>query len=206
MSEDKKKNGLSREISFKKNVSKWPTKKDINFIDDRQAKNDKKAIIWFLVFLVLLVPFTYFGVYGMIAKVNAAEAQYNKQQQEISAYTEKTQDYDEVKQKYDSIIGSFLTDDEKVCTNRIQIFTMIEDDILPSASVQSIAINSAQVTVITDTTDLATVSSLLTKLQADTRNTYVNVTTTSDSTSSSTDAVVATFEITYATTTGGTSK
>lgn len=210
MSEDKKKNtGLSKEISFRKKTSKWPSKKGINFISDQQERANKKALIWFLVFLILLVPFTYFGVYGMIAKVNAAEAQYNQVQQQINTYKETTSDYDEVKKQYDTVVGSFLTDDEKACTDRLKIFQMVEEDIMPSASIQSIAVNGAQVTVVTGTTDLATVSSMIVKLQADTRNSYVTVTTTTDSTSQNTNAVIATFEITYATavsstTTGGT--
>jgi sialic acid synthase SpsE len=80
----------------------------------------------------------------------------------------------------------------------MKIFKMIEEDIIPSASIQSIAITGSQVTVQTGTTNLAAVSSMIVTLQSDKRNQYVTVTTTSDATSSSTDAVIATFEITYA--------
>jgi Tfp pilus assembly protein PilN len=197
MSEEKKKTGLNKEISFKK-TSKWPEKKSINFISDEQSKNNKKAIVLFCIFLLLLVPFTYFGVIKQIAKVNTAQAQYNQVQEQIAALNAQTADYNDVKTKYDAAVGSFLTDDEKVCTDRMKIFKMIEEDIIPSASIQSIAITGSQVTVQTGTTNLAAVSSMIVTLQSDKRNQYVTVTTTSDATSSSTDAVIATFEITYA--------
>lgn len=199
MSEDKKKKtGLNKEISFKKTTSKWPEKKSINFISDEQSKNNKKAIVLFCVFLLLLVPFTYFGVIKQIAKVNTAQAQYSQVQEQIAALNAQTADYNDVKTKYDTTVGSLLTEDEKVCTDRMKIFKMIEEDIIPSASIQSIAITGSQVTVQTGTTNLAAVSSMIVTLQSDKRNQYVTVTTTSDATSSSTDAVIATFEITYA--------
>lgn len=208
MSTDKKKSGLSREITFgKKKVSKWPTKKGINFISNQQEKTNRKAIIFFLIFLVLLVPFTYYGVYGMIDKVNKAEAQYQQIEEQINTYNEQTADYATVKEKYDAVVGSFLTDDEKACADRMAIYTMVDEDIAPSASIQSVAINGAQITVVTGTTDLLTPSKILAALQSDKRNSYVTVTTTNDSTSASESKVVATFEITYATavstTTGG---
>ena len=208
--ENKKKSGLSKEISFGKKTAKYPTKKTINFISDAQDKTNRRAIVWFVIFMILLVPFSYFGVYGMINKVNAAEAQYNLVQEQIDTLNAQTTDYSDVQAKYDTVVGSFLTDDEKVCINRMDIFKMIEEDIQPSATVQSITITGSQVTVVTGTTNLTTVSSLIVTLQADKRNSYVTVTTTADSTSTSTDAVVATYQITYATsvssTTGGTSK
>ena len=197
--EDKKKNGLSKEISFGKKTAKYPTKKTINFISDTQDKMNRRAIIWFVIFMILLVPFSYFGVYGMINKVNTAEARYNQIQAQIDTLNLQTADYSSIQTKYDTIVGSFLTDDERVCINRMDIFKMIEEDIQPSATIRSITINGAQVTVVTGTTNLATVSSLIVTLQADKRNSYVTVTTTSDSASTSTDAVVATYQITYAT-------
>lgn len=207
--ENKKKSGLSKELSFGKKTAKYPTKKTINFISDQQDKNNRRAIIWFVIFLILLVPFTYFGVYGMIDKVNVAAAQYGQTMDEITELKQQTADYADVQAKYDTIVGSFLTDDEKVCINRMDIFQMAEEDIQPTASIQSIAINGAQVTVVTGTTNLSSVSSMIVKLQSDKRNSYVTVTTTSDSKASSADAVIATFQITYATsvsstTTGGT--
>ena len=208
--ENKKKSGLSKELSFGKKTAKYPTKKTINFVSDQQDKNNRRAIIWFVIFLILLVPFTYFGVYGMINKVNAAEAKYNQVQLQIDNLNAQTADYAEVQAKYDTVVGSFLTDDEKICINRMDIFKMIEEDIQPSASVQAITITGSQVTVVTGTTNLSTVSSLIVTLQADKRNTYVTVTTTTDSTASNSDAVIATYQITYATSTttstGGTSK
>lgn len=204
MSEDKKKSKLSTEISFQKNVSKWPEKKTINFISNQQEKSNKKAIILFCVFILLLVPFTYFGVIKLIDKVNTAESQYRTVEAQIEELNQQVADYDEVKAEYNETVGSFLTDDEKVCTDRMQVLTMIEEDINPSASVQSIAMNGSQISVQTGTTDLGTVSTIITKLQADSRNQYVTVTTTSDSSSSSEGAVIATFEIVYRV--GGTAK
>lgn len=203
MKDKNKKSMLSKEISFGK-VSKWPSKTTINFVSDEQAKQDRKALVIFLIFLILLIPFTYFGVYGMIKKVNDAEGTYRTIQSQITDLESQTSDYATVKAEYDSVTGSYMTDDERADRNRMEIFTMIEEDITPSISVQAIAIDGTKVTIQSGSTDLTTVSSVITKLQSDSRNKYVTVTTTSAS-SSNKDSVLATFEITFATSsTGGT--
>ena len=38
--ENKKKSGLSKELSFGKKTAKYPTKKTINFVSDQQDKNN----------------------------------------------------------------------------------------------------------------------------------------------------------------------
>lgn len=190
-----KKSVLNKEISFQ-HKTKYPTKKTINFVQDTQKATNKKAIICFIVFLLCLVPFTYYGVIGMIQKVSKAQSEYNQMQQQINTYKEQTADYSEVKAQYDDMLGTYLSEDEVICSDRMAIFNMIEEDIMPSVTVQSIAITQNQVTVQTGETTLSTVSSLLSILQSDDRNTYVTVTTASAS-SSNENSVIALFEITY---------
>lgn len=203
MSKEKKNSSLSKEISFGKKTAKWPSKTSMNFVSDEQAKTNRKALIGFVIFLVLLVPFTYFGVISMIQKVSDAEAKYNTLQAQVTALNETTADYAEVKEKYDAITGSYMTTEELANMNRLDILTMIEEDIKPSITVTSISISGSKVSIQSGSTNLATVSDVIVKLQADKRNQYVTVTTTSAS--SDKNSVIASFEITYATTsTGGT--
>jgi len=60
-----------------------------------------------------------------------------------------------------------------------------------------------QISVKTGNTTLPVVSSLLSRMQADSRNSYVTVTTTAASNQENSDEVVADFEITYAASVNG---
>ena len=116
---------------------------------------------------------------------------------QLQQYQETLGDYDSVKDAYDDKAGSFLSDDEKQELNRTDILDMIQEDVAPYVGISSIKIAGAQVSVFTDDTTLDTVSGIIARLQADSRNGYVTVTTTSSSDQSNNDLVQADIEITY---------
>ena len=116
---------------------------------------------------------------------------------QVQQYQETLGNYDSVKAAYDDKAGSFLTDDEKQELNRTDILDMIQEDVAPYVGISSIKIAGAQVSVFTDDTTLDTVSGIIARLQADSRNGYVTVTTTSSSDQSNNDLVQADIEITY---------
>lgn len=182
---------------FGKKIVRYPSKRSINFIHDEQAEINRRAIVLFVIFLLLLGPFVKFGVIGLLDKASQAEAQYNNVQDQISKYQEILKDYPEVKEKYDDTVGSFMTDEEKACTSRPEVIAMIDEDISANVGVRSISIVTNTVTVESDTTTLANVSKIVNILQADTRNSYVTVTTTSAKDEKRSDAVIADFVITY---------
>ena len=74
-----------------------------------------------------------------------------------------------------------MTDSEKAEVDKINVFRMLEDDMMPYVSIRSVQIAGKTVSVQTGITDLHTVSSFLSALQNDSRNTFVTVTTASAS-------------------------
>lgn len=181
----------------------YPTKKVMNFVYDEQAKTDRHAIVIFVIFLLFLALFTKLFVIDPLNKVNQLEASYRQMADQVKQYQDSLGDYDTVKAAYDDKAGSFLTDEEKQDLNRTQILDMIQEDIAPYVGVTSIKISGAQVSVFTGDTTLDTVSGMIARLQADARNGYVTVTTTSGSDQSDNDLVQADIEITYGSVTEG---
>lgn len=175
----------------------YPTKKVMNFVHDEQAKTDRHAIVIFIIFLLFLALFTKLFVINPLNKVNQLESNYNQMAAQVQQYQETLGNYDSVKAAYDDKAGSFLTDDEKQELNRTDILDMIQEDVAPYVGISSIKIAGAQVSVFTDDTTLDTVSGIIARLQADSRNGYVTVTTTSSSDQSNNDLVQADIEITY---------
>lgn len=203
MAEDnkKKKSILSMEISFggKKNESvKIPNKRGINFIHNDRHTNNVHAVMYFVIFLAVLGLFTYFGIFRLIQKQNEAEAAYNNMQAQIDDLKASMKDYDDVAKEYGLSSGSFMSEDEVKSVNRMEILAMVDDDIGSSIALSDIHITGSKVSVNTAATKLETVSSVLTKLQQDDRNSYATVTTTAADSSSDNDLVLADFEITYA--------
>ncbi|WP_108775526.1 hypothetical protein [Lactimicrobium massiliense] len=175
----------------------YPSKKVMNFVHDEQAKTDRHAIVVFIIFLLFLAVFTKLFVINPLNKVNQLESNYNQMAAQVQQYQETLGNYDSVKAAYDDKAGSFLTDDEKQELNRTDILDMIQEDVAPYVGISSIKIAGAQVSVFTDDTTLDTVSGIIARLQADSRNGYVTVTTTSSSDQSNNDLVQADIEITY---------
>ena len=195
------KNGvLSREIKLKKD--KYPTKRTMNFVEDNESASNRKTIIIFVVFMIFLALFTKFGVIDFLNKTNQLEADYNAGNTQIAELQEKMKDYSSVEEQYNSMVGSFLSDDEKYSLNRPEILKMVDEDILPVVSISGITINNENVSVYTGLTDLNTISKVVDILEKDERTDYVTVSrTVADS--NDTGLVSATIEITCKNDEGG---
>ena len=133
-------------------------------------------------------------------KIMQAESEYNQLNESYLKLQESTSNYQEVQAEYDEIVGSYLTDDEKACLNRPDILKMIEIDVIPFVPVKNITVSKDQISIMTDTTDLYTVSKIVHTLQNDAENAYATVITAS---ASDTDdsLVTANFQITFASST-----
>lgn len=197
--ENKKKSILSKELSFggKKESVRVPDKKGINFIHNDRRTNNMHALIYFVIFMVVLALFTYFGIVRLLQKQNQAEAEYNSMKDQIDNLNESMKDYDDVSKEYGLSSGSFMSPDEINSADRMEILGMVDDDIGVDIPLSDIHITGSQVSVNTGATTLSTVSSVLSRLQNDNRNSYATVTTTAADGSSDNDQVVADFEITY---------
>lgn len=190
---EKKKSFLSKEVKLKKET--FPKKKTMNFVVDSEAKTNRYSLIGFGIFIVLLILFTKFCVIDVIYKTNEIQSQYNTSNEQMDALNQQLQNYAVVEEKYNAMIGTFLTDSEKLCMNRTDLLKMVDEDILPYVSVTNISITNESISVYTGLTDLNTISKVVDLLQKDEHTTYATVSrTTADSEDSS--KVSATIEIT----------
>lgn len=194
---ENKKKFLNKEISVGKGHLKYPTKTRINLVHDANEKENKKAIKWFVVFMVLLAIFTKVAVLEPMHEIEEAAAIYNLEKQSLDILKENNKDYDEIKAQYDEVTEWYLHEDEVLEPDKLAIFKMIEDDIKDDMGIVSISINGSDIVVNTATTTMVKVSKVLRTLQEDKRNTYVTVTTTSAEGDGNTDAVNATIIIDY---------
>ena len=201
---DSKTRLLQKEITLGKKA-KYPTKKSMNFIRNEVAVQNRHAIEGFLVFLVLLAVFVRFAVLLPIQKVNEKQADYANKEQTLQELKQESANYKDVQKAYDEKIGSFLTDDERLCLDRPDLLNMIEEDVFPSVSVQSISVSGNQITLVTGTTTLDVVSHVLGILQKDPRNSYATVTTAAAS-DQDTVHVIANYTIRFANEADGTGK
>ncbi len=204
---EKKQSIFSKELSFGKKKggkTKYPEKTYINLIQDETDKNNRRAIIYFLVFLVFLGFFVKFAVLDQLDKISRAEGQYRQVEAQVNAVRQMNSEYDEVKKQYDEVTDWYMTEQEKAEVDKSNVFNMLENDIMPYVGIQSVQIAGNTIAVNTNVTNLQTVSMFLSALQNDSRNSFVTVTTASannDETSS--NAVTANVIITYGGTEGG---
>lgn len=191
---EKSENKLNKEIKLVKDV--YPSKRSINFIVDNEAKYNKLSVIVFGVFIVALLAFTKFGVIDTLTKTSALESNYNSYQSQIDTLNEQLSNYDEVSEKYNEIVGDFLTESEANSLNRMDIIDMLEKDVMSYVDITNFSVSGNQISVYTGVTDLNTVSRVLNVLQSDSRTSYVSISRTIANSDNS-ELVTADIEITY---------
>lgn len=175
---------LSQEISFGKKKAgkiKYPDKTYINLIQDERKGQTRKTFGWIILYFIVLALIVKFGVLDQLDKVARAEQEYNKVLAQVNAMRQANSSYDEVKAQYDDVTDWYMTEEEKASVDKSNVFKMLEDDMGPFVGIKSVQIAGNTVAVQTGITDLQTVSRFLSKLQSDSRNGFVTVTTASAS-------------------------
>ena len=162
----------------KENKVAYPTKTSINFISNAQHEANRMAVILFVVFLLFLAIFVKFGVLDPLARVSEAERAYRIMESEVSTYKEQLKDYEDIQNQYNEIVGTFLTETEASYLDRTDIIKMIEEDIKANVDIKSISISGNTARITTDVSTMDNISSIVDTLLADSRNSYVNVSTT----------------------------
>lgn len=176
--------------------SSYPTKQTMNFIVDETAKTNKISIGLFIVFLIGLALFTKFGVIDTLNKTSELQSTYNSYTSQIDSLNEQLKNYSEVEEKYNAMIGSYLNENESSSVYQSDIITLIDEDIIPYVPITNFTINGDDIMIYTGSTDMNTVSNVISRLQNDDRTDYVTLSRTlADSTDSS--KVTADIQITY---------
>ena len=199
MSENKKKNEKKPLFSKKKKTVKYPTRYYINLYKDETKGKSKYSFIALGVFIVFLALFAKFGIYDQVEKVNAASRAYNKAMDELLAVQQSNKEYEEVKKMYDEVTDWYMSEEEQKEVDKINVFRMLEDDMMPYVGIKSVQISGNKVAVQTGVTTLDVVSKFVEILQNDERNGFVTVTTANASNGKDqvTNDITANIQIVY---------
>ena len=171
--------------------------KEINFIKTDRKKSNLATIGFFLVFLVCLGVFVWFGILRPMREIDAARKKYQETEAQLAAGKKANEIYDEVKFEYDTVFGTYMTKEEISYLQRTGMLDMLEDDIISEVPIRSIAVGDDRIVVHTGNTTLPKISELLQVMQADPRNSYVTVTTTTADSQADNEFVAAVFQIVY---------
>ena len=171
--------------------------REINFIKTDRKKTNLATIGFFLIFLVCLGLFVWFGIMKPMREVDAARKNYQETEARLNAVKKANEIYDEVKFEYDTTFGTYMTKEEISYLQRTGMLDMLEDDILSEVPIRSIAVGNDRIVVQTGNTTLPKISELLQVMQTDSRNSYVTVTTTAADSQADNEFVAAVFQIVY---------
>ena len=158
---------------------KYPDKTTINLIRNENAKANRLRLILYPLLILAVVLFLKFAVYDQIAKLQRAQQEYMIVQDQLISLQQYNARYDEVKAKYDDVTEWYMTDEEKLIPDKMDIIEMLEEDLMPFVKIRQVQVSGHVVTVQTGEANLETVAKFLQKLQTDKRNSSATVTTTS---------------------------
>ncbi len=162
----------NKKVKKKSIVSSYPSKKTINFVSDNTKKYNKISLIGFVVFLIALIIFTKFGVVDTLSKISTLESNYNSTISLINEYNTKLESYSEIEEKYNNLVGTYLSESEQLSTSRVEIINMINADFDGFNNIINYTIDGQNVIVYTSAMSLADVSKYLNVLQNDNRILY----------------------------------
>ena len=192
---EKKKLSLGK----KNKKPKLPTKRYINLAIDEDKKSKKNVPYIILIGLVALGLFVKFGILDQLHKIEQAKVAYNAAMDELNAYKAANSEFDAIKKEYDEVTDWYMTEEENAVVDKLKVFKMLENDMMPYVGIQSVQISGDQISIETEKTTLNTVSKFLDALQNDKRVGFVTVTTAAASNARDVVAneVIAKVMITY---------
>ena len=193
------KKGIKLGKKTKTKKTKLPTKRFINLAIDENKKSKKHVPYVILASLLAIGLFVKFGILDQLQKVENAKIAYNAAMDELNAYKAANAEFDAVKKEYDEVTDWYMTEEENAVVDKLKVFKMLENDMMPYVGIQSVQISGDQISIETEKTTLSTVSKFLEALQGDKRVGFVTVTTAaaSNARGAETNEVVAKVMITY---------
>ena len=185
-----------------RSAGRYPDKTTINLIRNENAKANRMRLIFYPLLILAVILFLKFAVYDQIAKLQKAQQEYMIVQDQLISLQQYNARYDEVKAQYDDVTEWYMSDEEKLIPDKMDIIEMLEEDLMPFVKIRQVQVSGHLVTVQTGEATLETVAKFLQKLQTDKRNSSATVTTTSATNASKTkkETVTASVIIYY---TGG---
>jgi len=190
------KGGSGGKAAIKK--QKLPQKTSMNLmVQETMGASSKTSIIAFVIFIILLAVFVKFGVVNQITKANKAENAYETMQSDIASLQESNKDYDKVRAEYSHYGNGYLTDDEKLSQDVMDILGVVDNHVLKQSSIDSVTIGNNLAMITISNTTLTSVSKIVADLEDVDSVSYVDVATAGTGQDSATKAVTATLTINF---------
>ncbi len=144
---------------FKKKAIQFPSKTTLNLvITERSANYVRNTTISVIVGFLLIIIFAKFGVADQIILANAAEREAAQSRAEYNALVTANAEFTQVQAEYNRYFSG-LTDIYYV--NCIDAFNLVEKNLMPNASVKSVALSNNTLSLILIGIELNDASSIV---------------------------------------------
>lgn len=162
----------------KRRKNNYPTKQTVNLAaQEVTLASPSRAIPIFIVAMIGIALFSKFFVSDQIVKASAVGGELAKQESQMEDLKSYTADYADVKAQYDLGTGQFLTDDEKQRADRMQVLTMLHEEVMPQSTLSNITITGNDCSIVISSVPLDRITEIVAKLESNPLVQFINVTT-----------------------------
>lgn len=163
-------------LTVRKN--EYPSKQTVNLVfRERSINSPSRAIPAFLLFLLLLALFVKFGVQSQLQKMTVAQASLEQAQADLSGLLEYNRDYEAVREQYSQYFNDYLNEDEAVLQDRLDVLTLLEDNVMNQADLASISIQGNICRISITDVPLNIISGIVADLESNPQVQYISVAT-----------------------------
>ena len=125
----------------------FASKRTMNFAYRKSPVNVKKLGIVLGIILVVVGLFSKFAIFDQLAKKNAALDARNSSQAILAGQKIGMASYKELKEEYDRYSEARMNENERYLVDRIQVFDMIRDEVMPECIVDSVSLHNNELTL-----------------------------------------------------------
>ena len=126
---------------------KIPEKSTMNFARREIGVNYKKLLPVVLIVIIAAVIFAKFGFLDPISEKTRAYSELASKQDQLTAYTAKLQEYDELAKQYGRYSYGWMSESETSIVDRTEVLSLLENKIMRKATVENYAINNNVLTI-----------------------------------------------------------
>lgn len=127
---------------------KYPTKTTLNLVIHEKTENSLSVVTpVFVVLAIAIILFTKFAVIDRYIALNKAEKTYEASVSQLHQINEKLKGYDEVARKYHIVAKEYLTQEQAILVNRIELLDLLQNDLAGIGTFETIEITRNQVTL-----------------------------------------------------------
>ncbi|MBQ4381256.1 MAG: hypothetical protein II794_00795 [Oscillospiraceae bacterium] len=160
----------------KKAKIKLPGKRTINLAAITEKKFNWKVFIPAVILIIIAAAlFSKFAVADRLAAVSAAEARVAGIRRQIDEGYAAIRSYGDISTEYAHYSLAGLTDEELGRLNREEILDIIETEIRPYLTVNSVSVSKNQLTMSVTGNDLQEITDVVARLKTNPRLTYATV-------------------------------